>query len=26
MGAQDRVPVDDRDNWGPGAPRPPVRL
>ena len=26
MGAQDRVPLDERDHWGPGAPRPPIRL
>jgi cyanate permease len=26
MRAEDRVPVDDRDSWGPGAPRPPTRL
>jgi cyanate permease len=26
MRAQDRVPLDDNDDWGPGAPRPPIRL
>jgi hypothetical protein len=26
MGAKDRVPLDERDHWGPGAPRPPIRL
>jgi len=26
MGAQDRVPIDERDAWGSAAPRPPIRL
>lgn len=26
MGAKDRLPIDERDDWGPGAPRPPIRL
>ena len=26
MRPEDRVPVDERDAWGPGAPRPPIRL
>jgi hypothetical protein len=25
MPARDRVPLDERDHWGPG-PRPPIRL
>lgn len=26
MRASDRIPLDERDAWGPGEPRPPVRL
>ncbi len=26
MRAEERTPVDDHDDWGPGAPRPFVRL